>query len=147
MANIKHRVGIVAARQDVWAALTDPKQICGWWSSSADGSSELHGTLHLKFEGLTTLFFHVMQRQENHLLHLRNTNGPGAWRDSDLEFHLERIEGQTFLILKHYNDQASEDDFQFFMTKWPIFLVSLKSYVETGKGRPFPHDIKIQADL
>ena len=78
---------------------------------------------------------------------MKNIDGPGAWKDSDLEFHLEPSEEQVFLILRHYNDQASEEDFQYFMTKWPIYLVSLKSYIETGKGRPFPDDIKIQADL
>ena len=147
MAKIKHRVGIVVSQQDVWAAITDTKKLCGWWSSSADGSSELDGTLNLKFEGLTTLSFLVIQRKEDHLLHLKNIDGPGAWNGSDLEFRLEPGEGQIFLVLEHNSDEASEADFQFFMTKWPIFLVSLKSYAETGKGRPFPDDIKIQADL
>ena len=147
MANIKHRIGIVARLQDVWSALTEPEKLSGWWSSSTEGSSEQGGTLNLIFEGLTTLSFKVIQRRENNLFHMKNTDGPGAWKKSDLEFILEESEGQIFLILKHYNDQASEEDFQFFMTKWPLFLVSLKSYVETGKGHPFPDDIKIQADL
>ncbi len=147
MATIRHRVGIVAPEHEVWTALTEPKRLAGWWSSSADGSSERGGTLNLEFEGLTTLSFHVIHRSEDRLLHLMNIDGPGAWKASDLEFHLERGESQTFVIMKHYNDQASEDDFQFFMTKWPIFLVSLKSFIETGKGQPFPDDIKIQADL
>ena len=28
-------------------------------------------------------------------------------------------------------------------TKWAVFLMSLKSLVETGKGDPYPNDIKI----
>jgi hypothetical protein len=28
-------------------------------------------------------------------------------------------------------------------TKWAVFLMSLKSLVETGKGSPDPHDVKI----
>jgi hypothetical protein len=28
-------------------------------------------------------------------------------------------------------------------TKWAVFLISLKSPVETGKGSPDPHDVKI----
>ena len=147
MAKIKHRVGILASPQAVWAALTEPVRICGWWSSGADGSSEPDGILNLRFDGLTNLSFRVMQNQKNKRLHLKNIDGPGAWNGSDLEFLLEQSEGQTFLVLKHYNDEASEADFQFFMTKWPIFLVSLKSYLETGTGSPFPNDIKIQADL
>lgn len=127
--------------------MTEPEKLCGWWSSSAEGNSGLGGTLNLSFEGLTTLSFRVIQCQDKAHLQLKNIGGPGAWKDSSLEFHLEQSEGQVFLILNHHSDQASEDDFQFFMTKWPIFLVSLKAYIETGKGRPYPDDIKIQADL
>ncbi len=29
--------------------------------------------------------------------------------------------------------------------KWATFLLSLKDYVETGRGRPFPNDLKIEA--
>ena len=28
-------------------------------------------------------------------------------------------------------------------TKWAIFLMSLKSLLETGKGAPHPNDVKI----
>jgi hypothetical protein len=28
-------------------------------------------------------------------------------------------------------------------TKWAVFLMSLKSLIETGKGAPDPHDVKI----
>ena len=28
-------------------------------------------------------------------------------------------------------------------TKWAIFLMSLKSLVETGKGAPYPNDVQI----
>ena len=92
MATIRHRVGIVAPEHEVWTALTEPKRLAGWWSSSADGSSERGGTLNLEFEGLTTLSFHVIHRSEDRLLHLMNIDGPGAWKTSDLEFHLERGE-------------------------------------------------------
>jgi hypothetical protein len=27
--------------------------------------------------------------------------------------------------------------------KWATFLLSLRDYVETGKGKPSPHDLKI----
>jgi hypothetical protein len=27
--------------------------------------------------------------------------------------------------------------------KWAVFLLSLREYVETGKGKPSPYDVKI----
>lgn len=147
MANIKHRVGIVAPLEEVWTAITETARLAGWWASSASGGSQPGETLSLVFDGLTTLSFEVVERGERQLLHIKSVDGPGPWEDSHLEFHLEADEAQTFVVLKHYSEHATDDDFQFFMTKWPIFLVSLKAFVETGKGSPFPNDVKIQADL
>lgn len=147
MATIRHRVGIKSPVQDVWEAITSPAKISRWWSSSAGGNSQAGSNLELTFDGLVTLTFAVIERVESRLLHLQNKGGPGAWDESHLEFELAKDARQTFVILKHYNPQASEDDFQFFMTKWPVFLVSLKSYLETGQGRPYPNDIKTQVDL
>ena len=65
------------------------------------------------------------------------------WKGSELLFELEQSDEQVFLTLTHENDDASEDEFLYFSTKWPVYLLSLKSLVETGKGRPYPHDIKI----
>jgi len=28
-------------------------------------------------------------------------------------------------------------------TKWATFLMSMKSFVETGSGQPHPHDVQI----
>ena len=147
MAFIKHRVGIVAPPERVWQAITDADQLSGWWASSAQWDSGTDESVSLDFEGLTTLVFNVVQREEERLLRLQNDGGLGPWNGSILEFSLHPDEGQTFVILTHENQEASDEDFQFFTTKWPIFLVSLKGYLETGEGRPFPNDIKIEKDL
>lgn len=147
MATIRHRVGIKGSVQEVWEAITNPANIAHWWSSSACGSAQPGSNLELTFDGLITLKFAVIEREESRRLHLQNKGGPDAWSESHLEFELSQDSIQTFVTLKHYNPKASEDDFLFFMTKWPIFLVSLKSYIETGQGWPFPNDIKIQANL
>jgi hypothetical protein len=147
MNRIKHRVGIVGSPEVVWDALIEPEKLSGWWSSSADGNCEIEGILNLHFAGLTTLIFEITGRDEHRFLHFRNIGGPDSWRGSDLEFQLRPSDGQTFLTLLHSSDRASEEEFQFFVTKWPLFLVSLKAYVEIGKGLPFPNDIKIEAEL
>ena len=140
-------MGIHGSVEEVWEAITSPDGIARWWASSARGTVQPGSNLALTFDGLITLQFIVIDREEGRRLHLRNQGGPGAWGESNLEFELSQDSIQTFVILKHYNPTASEDDFQFFTTKWPIFLVSLKSYIETGRGWPYPNDIKIQADL
>ena len=144
MARVKHRVGITASRHRIWEALTQPEGLSGWWSTSATVQAN---KFQLAFQDLTTLTFQVVKKEEDKLLHLKNIDGPHPWMNSHLEFHLEENEGQVFVFLIHHHPEATEEDFRFFTTKWPLFLVSLKSYLESGKGMPFPNDIKIQADL
>ncbi len=144
MAKIKHRVGIVAPIGKVWEALTTPEGLSGWWSSSATITSE---EVQLEFKGLTKLTFSIINQEDLVHFHLQNIVDLPPWGGSDLEFHIMSVDDQVFVTLLHAHPDASDDDFQYFRTKWPIYLVSLKQYVETGTGNPFPDDIKIQADL
>lgn len=144
MVKIKHRVGIVAPIDSVWNALTTARGFSGWWSSSASFDPS---TIRLEFTSLTTLTFDFNAREVERCVRLQNRVDPYPWGGSDLEFRLSVADNQVFVTLSHIHPDASEEDFQFFMTKWPIYLVSLKKFAETGVGDPYPSDVKIQADL
>ncbi len=144
MPNIKHRVGIVAPADKVWDALTTSEGLAGWWASSA---TVTEAEFQLEFTGLTTLTFAVEEQIAGARLQLKSSTDPHPWGGSVLEFQLRAADDQVFVTLLHQNPRATDEEFQFFMTKWPLFLVSLKQYAETGAGMPFPNDVKIQADL
>ena len=69
--------------------------------------------------------------------------GPGSWQNSQLLFEIDQAEDQVFLTLTHHNDASSENDFLYFSTKWTCYLLSLRDFVESGVGRPYPNDVKI----
>ena len=117
--------------------------LSGWWVSSGSGNVETGGQIDLTFSGLAVLSFRCDELRSNRLLRLKCVSGPIPWEGSVLLFELEQSDEQVFLTLTHENDDASEDEFLYFSTKWPVYLLSLKGLVETGKGRPYPHDIKI----
>lgn len=143
MATIKHQIGIDGPVDNIFSALTTNDGFTGWWASSADVRKKTGGHLVLVFETLAVLKFEYLEIQENQKIHLKCLEGPGPWPDSELMFNLTQTADQVFLSLTHQNNLASDDDFLYFNTKWVCYLLSLKNWVETGKGQPYPNDVKI----
>lgn len=143
MAKVKHRVGINSSIEEIFSAITTDQGFAGWWASSAQSKLEIGGRLDLTFQGLTMLKFKYKDIQEHKNVEIECVEGPGAWMGSVILFQLEQVEDQVFVSLTHNNDAASEDDFLYFSTKWPCYLLSLRDFIETGKGKPYPNDIKI----
>ena len=147
MARIHHRVGIKGTPQEIYACLIQPDRLKGWWASSATGEASVGCRLDLGFAGLTHLVFDIDELDDYRRVELRCVEGPEIWIGSSLEFELINGAKQVYLTLTHSKAEADDASFLYFNTKWPLFLVSLKELVETGKGRPFPNDVKIDHDF
>ena len=143
MAKVKHRVGINASNDKVFYALTSNEGLSGWWASEADIEADIGGKVDLTFYQLATLNFQYKEIKPNSKVIMECLSGPGPWLHSELVFELEASEDQVFVTLTHHNPDATDDDFLYFSTKWPVYLLSLRDFVETGSGTPYPNDIKI----
>lgn len=140
MARVHHRIGVNATQEQLFACLVEPEQLTGWWATTAEKNT----TLRLGFAGLTTLEFEIVECRPPERLLLRCIGKPETWSGSSLEFRTEPSEKQTFVYLTHSKPSASDSEFLYFNTKWPLFLVSLKDFVEQGAGRPYPNDQRIE---
>jgi hypothetical protein len=70
-------------------------------------------------------------------------DGPPEWIGTVITFDLSVVGGQTIIIFGH-RDWKEEIEFMAHCSmKWAVFLLSLREYVQTGKGKPSPHDLKI----
>jgi hypothetical protein len=147
MATVRHRVGIKSAPSEIYEALILPSRLTGWWATRAIGAPQVGSQLDLEFVGLPRLVFDVVKLETNRRVKLRAVGGPEIWIGSELEFTLQPDEKQVYLTLTHSKATADDESFLYFNTKWPMFLVSLKDFLETGRGRPFPNDIRINHDF
>ena len=147
MGRIQHRVGVKTTLRAAFEALHHPEGLTGWWATTASGTPELGGRLTLGFPGYPDHVWEITELREDQRLTLQLRSGPGPWSGSILGFELAAGPGQVFVTLIHETPaDVPPEAFQYFNTKWPTFLVSLKALLETGRGRPYPHDIKIQHD-
>lgn len=143
MAKVTHRVGIVGDINQIYRAMHEPQGLCGWWAESADGNPVVTGIIHLHFPGVATLSFRLTELIENSLIRLHCVSGPGPWQDCRLEFSFQQDKEGVWVTLRHENESAAEEDFLYFTTKWTVYLLSLRDWIETGTGNPFPRDVKI----
>ncbi len=146
MGQIRHRVGIKAAVREVYEAVHHPEKLTGWWSTSASGTPQQGEKLLLEFPGYPSHVWELNELHDCQIVHLRCQQGPGPWVDSELRFELHETESQVFVTLIHSNVDPDSDAYLYFNTKWPTFLLSLKNFLETGVGQPFPNDVRINHD-
>ena len=65
------------------------------------------------------------------------------WLGTDITFDLSQQDDQTIVLFAHRNWSESTEFTSHCSMKWATFLLSLRDYVESGKGKPSPDDIKI----
>lgn len=148
MANIKHRVGIKASSEAVYEALSTVKGISEWWTSDTTGVSEIGGTIVIRFltpqgKEMGNMHFEVQELVSAKKVHWKFTAGPPEWIGTSVIFDLHQEEDYTIVLFSHLH-WAEEVEFKAHCSmKWAVFMLSLKSLLETGQGKPSPYDIKI----
>jgi uncharacterized protein YndB with AHSA1/START domain len=138
MPDILHRVGIAAPAAKVYETLTTLEGNQGWWDSNAKGKATKGG--ELIFFGHV---FKVVDARPGELVLWKCASGSKEWVDTTIEFRLAHRQDQTFVMFTHAGWKEPVEFMHHCSTKWATFLLSLKSLVETGKGRPAPDEVQI----
>ena len=148
MMDIVHRIGIKAPAGQVYAALATIDGLAGWWTQDTTGSAKAGGHLACRVhtaEGdeIGGFGMDVLEVTPDHRVHWRVLDGPAEWVGADIEFQLSQQDGQTIVMFGHRNWRDEGEFMAHCSTKWATFLLSLRDLVETGQGKPSPHDLKI----
>jgi uncharacterized protein YndB with AHSA1/START domain len=148
MVDIIHKVGIKAPISKVYAAIATPEGVAGWWTKETTGGSELGSTFKVVFHGPAgelkgEMELELLKLDSNELVVWRVKAGPEEWIGTDLTFALSQRGEQTIVIFGHRNWREAVEFTAHCSMKWATFLLSLRQLVETGTGKPAPHDLKI----
>ncbi len=146
MFDILHRVGIKASAAKVYKALSTPEGVAGWWTTDTRGDSKVGGTIAFRF----TAAGHEIGAFEMKILELHPAGvvwqvvkGAEEWMGTKIRFDLKQADDFTIILFRHEGWAEPVEFMYHCSTKWAIFLMSLKSLVETGKGDPSPNDVRI----
>ena len=70
-------------------------------------------------------------------------DGPKEWLNTEIIFRLKWENKQTFVLFTHAKWKKPGEFMHHCSTKWAVFLLSLRDWVEREDGRPAPYDLKI----
>lgn len=144
MANICLAFGTRTDVSVIQAALGTVEGLQAWWTEGTSGSAVEGGTLAFRFGGNGGFDMQVLQAGAGKV-QWKCTSGPEEWLGTHIEFGIQAGEQQNRVIFRHTGWAAESSSFHHCSMKWATFLLSLRDYVEGGKGRPFPNDIRIEA--
>ena len=147
MADIIHRVGIKAPITKVYEALATVEGISRWWTEETTGKSQVGGTVQFRFvdhgQEKGRMVADVVALAPDKKVQWHFTSGPEEWIGTDVVFNLSQDGDYTIVLFNHRNWKEAVEFMAHCSMKWGVFLMSLKEFAETGKGKPAPHDIKI----
>ncbi|HEY4570252.1 MAG TPA: SRPBCC domain-containing protein [Kribbella sp.] len=143
MVDILHRVGIIASTNDVYSALTTIDGLAGWWTQDTTGDPD--GVIQFRFAGAGGEGFdmRVLETKPDELVRWEVVAGPDEWIGTHVSFELSQVDDWAIVLFKHEGWKEPVEFMHHCSTKWASFLLSLKKYVETGKGDPSPNDVQI----
>lgn len=144
MADILHKVGIKSATIDqVYKALTTQDGLAGWWTSNTKGEGDKVGNIIQFRFGAGGFDMRVAELNPPTMVKWELAEGPEEWLPTTIQFELKEDGEYIIVLFKHQNWREPVEFMHHCSTKWAIFLMSLKSLMETGKGQPDPYDVKI----
>jgi uncharacterized protein YndB with AHSA1/START domain len=141
---IWHEIHINASPKEVYDAVTDVKKLAHWWTTDTRGKSVVGEKLEFWFYGQMSAEMVVTALKVDELVQWRVTERSiPDWVNTEIEFKIFREDDQTFLHLRHAKWREDAKMFPECSMHWAIYLLSLKEFVETGKGRPHPYDMPV----
>ncbi len=148
MVDIIHRIGIKSPAAEVYKALSTIKGLANWWTEEVEGGEQVGGKIKFCFRSESgeikgEMAMEVQKLSPQKEVRWRCIDGPAEWIGTDVSFELSQQDDQTIIIFGHRNWREPVEFMAHCSMKWAIFLLSLREYVETGKGKPSPHDLKI----
>jgi uncharacterized protein YndB with AHSA1/START domain len=144
MPDIRHRVVISAPPSEVYEAIATTEGISQWWTrDGAKGDSVEGGKLAFYFgSDDPAAVMEVTALEPSKAVSWHCVEGEREWIGTRLDFELSEKDDETVLLFTHADWAAASEFMAHCSARWAYFLLSLKAYRESGKGTPFPDDLK-----
>ena len=142
MVDILHKVGIKGSTtEDAYTALATIPGLAGWWTRDTGGESRVGGVIRFRF-GKGGFDLKVLALDPGERVLWEVIEGPEEWIGTRIGFDLRQEDGWTILLFKQQGWKAPVEFMHHCSTKWAVFLLSLKSLLETGQGAAWPNEVK-----
>jgi uncharacterized protein YndB with AHSA1/START domain len=142
MPDIMHLVKIHASPERVYQALSTAEGIRNWWIRDAVLDSKIGGTGEFRFndgKSITKIKVDGLEQPVNVGWQTISSTNP-SWEGTTIKFDLRAEGSDTALAFAHRGFKQADTFYAMTTTGWGYYLLSLKRYLESGKGMPHPDD-------
>lgn len=143
MANIVHRVEVRGSAEVAYKRLSTIEGLASWWTQQTTGDSRPGGVIKFRFGERGGFDMKVVELDANKRVLWRVISGPDEWVDTQISFVLKQDGDATAIFFQHRDWKEQSEFMHHCSTKWAMFLISLKSLIETGRGAAYPNDVHI----
>jgi uncharacterized protein YndB with AHSA1/START domain len=143
MVDILHRIGVTDSTPDgVYDAVTTTAGLSRWWASDTSGSEEVGGVIRFRFVP-GGFDMKVLQLDPGRHVRWQVVDGPDEWLGTTVDWRIAQDGDYTVILFEHAGWREPVEFMYHCSTKWAVYLMSLKAYLETGTGAPDPNDVQI----
>jgi uncharacterized protein YndB with AHSA1/START domain len=148
MPDILHRVGMQGSPAQVYEAIATAKGLSHWWITGITGETSVGGVVKVRPEGgggrsEDGFDMRVIESKPGEVVRWQCEGGPPEWLGTQLTFRLLGKGAETYVLFTHAGWKDPVEFMHHWSTKWAVFLMSLKDWIERAEGRPHPYDVKI----
>ena len=141
MPDITHGVTIRASPEQVYEALTTAEGIRSWWTRHTVIDPRVGGMGEFAFfkrAVVTRVKIDELVPPKRVAWTTISSDAPGGWNGTKITFDLRAQGVDTVVAFAHRGFTQADDGFAKVTGGWWYYLLSLKQYLETGKGKPHP---------
>jgi uncharacterized protein YndB with AHSA1/START domain len=145
MPEIAHLIKIRAAQDKVYQAVSTAEGIRNWWTRDAALDPNVGGAGEFGFYGHRMVIKIKVAEltAPGHVAWDVVSSTGGAFDGTTVSFDLTSEEGITPLLFAHRGFKPGANNIASATTRWGFYLLSLKRYLETGRGTPNPEDTEL----
>jgi len=146
MNHYRKTIVVEATPADVYAALTTPEGLRGWWTEDCDIAAAVGGTHHFRF-ARTRKAMRIERLEADREVRWACTGAHIAadrlthkdeWVGTEIVFRLGAVgDTRTRVDFEHIGLVPGLECYDLCNDGWNYFLGSLQQQVETGRGTPF----------
>jgi len=144
MPDIRHRVGVSAPLSSVYEAVATREGISEWWTrDGVRGESKEGSTLRFFFgQPEAAAGMEITRLSSDGHVGWTCVEGHDEWVGTTVTFDLSHKDDETVVLFTHADWREPDEFMAHCSARWAYFLLSLKSYLETGSGTPYPEDLR-----
>jgi uncharacterized protein YndB with AHSA1/START domain len=137
MKNIRHLITINATPSKVYHAISEQEGLSSWWTQDTKVNLADPGILEFGFGNGYTKKMKIIHTHPTVRLEWKCVDAHPEWIGTKIVFDLTTTkEHGTLLRFSHEGWRDETDMYAICNFNWAKFMMSLKSFCETGKGDP-----------